>query len=70
VGETAVCGNGVVERGELCDRDNLRGWDCTDFNFTGGTLACTMECTFDTSGCTGGTGGIGGAPGTGGVGGG
>ena len=64
LGGTGVCGNGVVEHGELCDRDNLRGLDCTDLSFTGGTLVCTMECTFDTSDCTGG-GGTGGVGGTG-----
>jgi len=59
----------VVEHGELCDGDNLRGLDCTDLNFTEGTLVCTTECTFDTSGCTGGAGGTGGSGGTGGTGG-
>ena len=46
------CGNDVIEPGELCEGVDLQGLDCTDFpGFTRGTLACTMECTFDTSGC-------------------
>jgi hypothetical protein len=60
LGGREVCGNDVVEHGELCDGDDLRGLDCTDLNFTEGTLVCTAECTFDTSGCTGGAGGNGG----------
>ena len=53
-GGTAACGDGVSEPPEQCDRVDLRGLDCTDFGFSGGTLACTANCTFDTSGCTGG----------------
>jgi len=51
--DAAVCGDNVVEPPEQCDGVDLQGLDCTDFDFTGGTLACTPECMFDTSGCTG-----------------
>jgi cysteine-rich repeat protein len=53
---TPVCGNGVVEDGESCDDVELDGQTCTTMagNFTGGTLACSNTCTFDTLGCTGG----------------
>jgi len=47
-----VCGNGVVETGEQCDGGNLNGQTCVGLGFTGGTLACSGSCTFDTSGCT------------------
>jgi len=44
-----LCGNGVIDPGEVCDGDNLDGEDC----FFGGTLACNPTCTdFDTSGCS------------------
>jgi len=47
-----VCGNGVIETGEQCDGGNLGGATCTSLGFSGGTLACTGSCTYDTSGCT------------------
>lgn len=47
-----LCGNGEVGFGEDCDGTNLGGRDCASFtNLANGTLACTAECTFDTSGC-------------------
>jgi hypothetical protein len=47
-----VCGNGIIETGEQCDGGNLGGASCTSLGFTGGTLACSGSCTYDTSGCT------------------
>ena len=49
----AVCGDGRVELGEACDGVNLQDLTCSDLGFTGGTLACRSDCTFDLSGCTG-----------------
>ena len=48
------CGNGKVEGSENCDTAELGGATCQTIkgNFTGGALACTAACTFDTSGCT------------------
>ncbi|MBU1241984.1 hypothetical protein KJ612_02170 [Myxococcota bacterium] len=47
-----VCGNGVAEVGEDCDATDFAGTACEDLgNFSGGTLACTPACAFDTSGC-------------------
>jgi len=48
------CGNGSIDSGEECDGANLDGQDCTTVpgGFTGGTLACTAGCTFDTASCT------------------
>ncbi|MGD2116382.1 MAG: hypothetical protein PVG07_15110, partial [Acidobacteriota bacterium] len=55
-GGEPVCGNGVIEAGEVCDGANLGGETCQSQGFTGGTLACNASCTgFDTSGCTTGT---------------
>jgi hypothetical protein len=49
------CGNDQIDSGEDCDGNELGGMTCTDVGtFTGGTLACAGDCTFDLSGCTGG----------------
>jgi len=48
------CGDGVVNSSEACDGTNLGGATCGSVpgGFTGGTLACTPSCRFDTSACT------------------
>ncbi|MCA9694916.1 MAG: hypothetical protein R3A51_09675 [Nannocystaceae bacterium] len=46
-----VCGNNMVEDGEVCDGGDLNGQSCVTFGFDGGNLACTGACMFDTSGC-------------------
>jgi hypothetical protein len=50
-----VCGNNMVEPGELCDGTDLNDQECTDRAdqngaYVGGTLAC-MDCLFDESDC-------------------
>jgi hypothetical protein len=45
------CGNGVKDASESCDGSNLGGKSCTSFGFKDGTLACTANCGFNTSGC-------------------
>jgi hypothetical protein len=48
-----VCGNGVLEGGEVCDGSLLGGASCSSQGFTGGSLACNASCTaLDTSACT------------------
>lgn len=49
----AMCGDGVIERGEDCESRDLDGQDCTTVagDFLAGELACTASCTFDTRGC-------------------
>lgn len=37
---------------EDCDGDDLTGETCTSLGLGDGTLACTSECTFDTSACS------------------
>jgi hypothetical protein len=63
-----VCGNGILEIGEQCDGFNLGGFSCANFGYSGGTLSCNSNCTFNTSQCTsgGGGGGSGGGGGGGG----
>jgi len=56
---TTQCSNGNIDPGEQCDGNDLGGKTCQDFGFTGGTLSCNSNCTFNTSGCTGGGGGEG-----------
>jgi hypothetical protein len=51
-GNQAMCGNGVVEDGEVCDGTELAGSDCISLGFTGGTLECDEACQFNTKGCT------------------
>jgi len=51
------CGNDQIDAGEQCDGANLDTTQCQDLaGFTGGTLACANDCTFDTAGCVTGIG--------------
>jgi len=52
-----LCGNGNVDSGEQCDGSNLGGATCVSQGYTGGTLSCNSNCTFNTSACTSGGGG-------------
>ncbi|MBT6433689.1 MAG: hypothetical protein HOK28_11390 [Deltaproteobacteria bacterium] len=49
-----VCGNGIIETGELCDGLAFPSGSasCQDMGFTGGELSCNQSCTIvDTTGC-------------------
>lgn len=46
------CGNGVAERGELCDGADTRGQRCDTLGHGDGMLGCTASCEFDTSSCS------------------
>ena len=50
-----VCGDGLVDVGEVCDVGpplNLDGETCNALGFPGGTLRCAMDClSFDTAQC-------------------
>jgi hypothetical protein len=50
-GTVGVCGDGVVNRGESCDGNDLSGLTCQDYGLEGGTLGCNSQCGIDTSGC-------------------
>ncbi|MBW3000256.1 solute carrier organic anion transporter [Candidatus Woesearchaeota archaeon] len=61
-GGVKVCGDGVVQKpndagfNEQCDMADLNNMDCKDFDgYTGGTLVCNGDCTYDYTGCSGGT---------------
>jgi len=49
--EGPVCGNGIIERGEECDRDDIAGRTCTDLGFGRGVVTCGSFCTFSTVAC-------------------
>jgi hypothetical protein len=51
-GTAPTCLDGVAEGDEQCDGTDLRDLDCTDFWFTGGTLACSPQCNFSFVACT------------------
>jgi hypothetical protein len=46
------CGDGLVTLPETCDGFNLGGNTCGDLGFGGGTLSCTLSCTYNTTLCT------------------
>src|SRR6185295_6070480 len=49
----ATCGTMPgIQPGEKCDGADLGGASCVSLKFLGGTLACSSDCQFDTSGCT------------------
>ena len=45
------CGDGVKDPAEQCDTTDLAGQSCQSLGWDMGALACTANCTFDTSGC-------------------
>jgi sulfatase modifying factor 1 len=49
-GTVPVCGNGVMQPGELCDGEDLQGQTCETLGLDGGSLGC-RGCLFDASGC-------------------
>jgi len=48
----ALCGNGAIDSGEVCDGSNLNGATCEMLGFGAGTLLCAANClSFDMSAC-------------------
>ncbi len=52
-GAELLCGNGVIEPGELCDGDELAGETCNSINgnFVAGELRCGPNCLWDAADC-------------------
>jgi cysteine-rich repeat protein len=44
------CGNGTIEDGEACEVGESIAYDCADFGYNAGEVAC-VDCTIDISGC-------------------
>ena len=49
--EQSRCGDGIKDKTESCDGAQLDGKTCLLMGFSGGTLRCKSDCTFDSSGC-------------------
>lgn len=50
--QKAVCGNGIIEGDEYCDRDNISHRRCSDFGGgISGEIGCTVDCLLDISRC-------------------
>ena len=41
----SVCGNNVIEPGEICDGTSLNSQTCSTQGFADGTLKCNPSCT-------------------------
>ena len=52
IGSGTQCGDGIISPPEQCDGNNLNGKSCAGLSFGGGSLACKVDCSFDTAGCT------------------
>ena len=48
-----LCGNGIQEDGQQCDMWDFDGNTCNSLGWSGGTLSCTSDCTFDETQCNG-----------------
>ena len=66
ISETATCGNGTIDSGEQCDGSALAGATCVSRGYTGGSLSCNSNCTFDVGNCSSATPSSGGGGGGGG----
>ena len=46
------CGDGIRNGNEECDGDDLGGETCQSQGYSGGTLDCSLSCSFDTTQCS------------------
>ena len=49
--DNSFCGNGTVENEEQCDGNNMNGATCSTLGYDSGTLACYLNCQYDTTNC-------------------
>ena len=47
----STCGNGAIDDGEECDGANLGGETCVGLGYSGGDLACLLDCSFNKAVC-------------------
>ena len=48
----SLCGNGLLDDGEICDGDDVGDNQCADFGFAGGALHCADDCELVTKQCS------------------
>jgi hypothetical protein len=46
-----ICGDDSINGNETCDGTDLDSVTCIDLGYTGGTLACASDCSFDVTAC-------------------
>jgi len=46
------CGDNVINGPDQCEGANLNGATCISLGFKAGTVSCTPDCTYNTTGCT------------------
>ncbi len=46
-----ICGDGIAEGPEQCDKNDLAGNSCSTVGYTVGKLKCDIACDFDVSKC-------------------
>ncbi len=49
--EISVCGNGIIEDGEMCDGTEFGGQSCINLGFSEGNLTCVECTTMSTTSC-------------------
>jgi len=64
-GTVLGCGDEIIQDGEECDGSNVNSQTCSTKGFTGGSLSCNSDCTFNTGACTSDSSGGGGGGGGG-----
>jgi cysteine-rich repeat protein len=53
--QAAICGDNVVRSGvEQCDGSDLGDASCTTLGYLGGSLSCSVACTYNATSCVGG----------------
>lgn len=51
--DAGPCGNHQLDPAEECDATDLNGESCTSLGYAGGTLGCSVDCSYDMTTCTG-----------------
>lgn len=46
------CGDNMINGPDQCEGANLNGATCVSLGFKAGTVSCSLDCTYNTTGCT------------------